>query len=228
MHVYDIRLELLMEIEQRDMVSCLYCKGMELPAMVAELAAVDHKYAFDENRVKYWRHHHFRRLRRALRSGFMSVSDVLDGARPTVFRAHKHPISRIRLSPDGAIVATASHKGTIVRLFDCASGRQLGAFRRGAIPGAVVAIGVSQSNQEVVVVSATGTVHFFTVAAAREGGGEPVRAVAKVSIGRVDAADVAFDQYGGIVVIASSGYLFRIKWDAATLEVVEELFVLSH
>jgi hypothetical protein len=77
-------------------------------------------------------------------------------------------------------------------------------------------------------VSATGTDHFFTVAAARKGGGEPVRAVAKASIGRVDAADVAFDQDRGIVVIASSGYLFRIKWEAATLEVVEWLFILGH
>jgi hypothetical protein len=160
--------------------------------------------------------------------GFISVADVLDGTRPTIFRAHDHPLSRIRLSPDGATVATASHKGTIVRLFDCASGRQLGAFRRGALPGAIIAIAISQSNQEVVVVSATGTVHFFTVAAAREGGGEPVRAVAKASIGRVESADVAFAQDGGIVVIASSGLFFRIRWGGATFEIVDRLFVLSH
>jgi hypothetical protein len=163
-----------------------------------------------------------------LQPGFISVSDVLDGTQPTIFRAHDHPISRIRLSPDGATVATASHKGTLIRLFDCASGRQLAAFRRGAIPGAIVAIAISQSNQEVVVVSAKGTVHFFTVAAAREGGGEPVRAVAKASIGKVEAADVAFAQDGGIVVIASRGFLFRIKWEAAALEVVECLFILTH
>jgi hypothetical protein len=42
-----------MEIEQKDVVSPLHRKGMKLPAIVAELAAVYHEDAFDENRVKY-------------------------------------------------------------------------------------------------------------------------------------------------------------------------------
>jgi hypothetical protein len=41
-----------MEIEQRYMVSYSHHKWMKLPAIVAELAAVYHKDAFDENRVK--------------------------------------------------------------------------------------------------------------------------------------------------------------------------------
>jgi hypothetical protein len=45
-----------MEIEQRHVVSSLHCKGMKLPAIVAELAAVDHKDACGENSVKYWLH----------------------------------------------------------------------------------------------------------------------------------------------------------------------------
>jgi hypothetical protein len=32
------------------------CKGMKLPPIVAELAAVYHEDAFDENIVKYWLH----------------------------------------------------------------------------------------------------------------------------------------------------------------------------
>jgi hypothetical protein len=43
-----------MEIEQRYVVSCLHRKGMKPPTIVAELAAVYHEDAFDENRVKYW------------------------------------------------------------------------------------------------------------------------------------------------------------------------------
>jgi hypothetical protein len=43
-----------MEIEQRDVVSYLHRKGMKLPAIVAEPAAVCHKDAFNENKVKYW------------------------------------------------------------------------------------------------------------------------------------------------------------------------------
>jgi hypothetical protein len=56
MYVYNVYLELQMEIEQRYVVSYLHRKGMKLPAIVAEPAAVCHEDAFDENRVKYWRH----------------------------------------------------------------------------------------------------------------------------------------------------------------------------
>jgi hypothetical protein len=41
-----------MEIEQKDVVSYLHRKGMKLPAIVTEPAAVHHDDAFDENRVK--------------------------------------------------------------------------------------------------------------------------------------------------------------------------------
>jgi hypothetical protein len=56
MYVYNIRFELQMEIEQRYVMSHLHCKWMKLPAVVAELVAVCHENAFDENRVKYWLH----------------------------------------------------------------------------------------------------------------------------------------------------------------------------
>jgi hypothetical protein len=56
MYVYNIGLELSMETEQRYVVNYLHRKGMKLPAIVPELAAVSHEDAFDENRVKYWLH----------------------------------------------------------------------------------------------------------------------------------------------------------------------------
>jgi hypothetical protein len=43
-----------MEIEQRYMVNYVHSKAMKLPRIVADLAAVDHEDALDENRVKYW------------------------------------------------------------------------------------------------------------------------------------------------------------------------------
>jgi ribosomal protein S19 len=54
MYVSNIHLELQMEIEQKYVVRRLHRKGMKLPAIVAELAAVYHGDAFEENRVKYW------------------------------------------------------------------------------------------------------------------------------------------------------------------------------
>jgi hypothetical protein len=53
MDVYDIRLELEMEIEQRYVVSYFHHKKRKLPAIVAELAALSGEDAFNENRMKY-------------------------------------------------------------------------------------------------------------------------------------------------------------------------------
>jgi hypothetical protein len=43
-----------MEIHEKYVVSCLHCKGMKLPAIVADFEAVYHEDAFNKNRVKYW------------------------------------------------------------------------------------------------------------------------------------------------------------------------------
>jgi hypothetical protein len=56
MYVYNIRLELQIEIEQRYVGSCLHRQGMKLPAIAVELAPIYHQDAYDENRVKYWPH----------------------------------------------------------------------------------------------------------------------------------------------------------------------------
>jgi hypothetical protein len=56
MYVYNICLELQMEIEQRYLVTYLHRKGMKLPVIAAQLAAVYHADAFHENRAKYWLH----------------------------------------------------------------------------------------------------------------------------------------------------------------------------
>jgi hypothetical protein len=53
MYVSNIRLELMMEIDQGYVVSCLHRKGMKLPAIIAELAAGYRADAFEANRVKY-------------------------------------------------------------------------------------------------------------------------------------------------------------------------------
>jgi hypothetical protein len=52
MYVYNICLELQMEIEQMYVVSYLHHNWMKLHAIVAEPATIHHGDAFDENRVK--------------------------------------------------------------------------------------------------------------------------------------------------------------------------------
>jgi hypothetical protein len=56
MYVYNVRLEFQMEIEQTSVMSYPHRKGMKLPMIVAELAAVYHEDALDESRMKSWLH----------------------------------------------------------------------------------------------------------------------------------------------------------------------------
>jgi hypothetical protein len=56
MYVYNIRLEFQDILDQRYAVSDLHRKGMKRPAIIAELAAVCHEDAFEENKMKYWLH----------------------------------------------------------------------------------------------------------------------------------------------------------------------------
>jgi hypothetical protein len=56
MYVYNIHLELQVEIELRYVVSYFYRNRMNLLAIDTELAVVYHKDEFDENKVKYYLH----------------------------------------------------------------------------------------------------------------------------------------------------------------------------
>jgi hypothetical protein len=68
-----------MEIGQRYVVNYLHRKGMKLPVIVAELVAVYHEDAFDENRVQYWLHEiklHCSDLTDRLSSGRPPLEDI--------------------------------------------------------------------------------------------------------------------------------------------------------
>lgn len=78
-----------------------------------------------------------------------------------VIEAHKSALAAISLSADGSLLATASDKGTIVRVFSVFSGAKLYQFRRGTYPTRVYSVAFSPDNRYVVTTSALGTVHIF-------------------------------------------------------------------
>ncbi|EDK38642.2 hypothetical protein PGUG_02740 [Meyerozyma guilliermondii ATCC 6260] len=94
------------------------------------------------------------------------VGDVIifdtDSLQPLcVIEAHKSALAAISLSSDGRLLATASDKGTIVRVFSVSTGAKLYQFRRGTYPTKVYSVAFSPDNRYVVTTSASGTVHIF-------------------------------------------------------------------
>jgi len=49
-----------------------------------------------------------------------------------IIKAHENALAAISLTPDGRLVATASEKGTLIRLINTESGNPLCEFRRGS------------------------------------------------------------------------------------------------
>lgn len=79
----------------------------------------------------------------------------------SVIEAHKSALAAITLSTDGTLLATASDKGTIVRVFSVATGLKLYQFRRGTYPTKIFTLSFSFDNKYVLATSSSGTVHIF-------------------------------------------------------------------
>ncbi|CCG22413.1 Atg18 protein [Candida orthopsilosis Co 90-125] len=75
--------------------------------------------------------------------------------------AHKNDIAAMSFSSDGSLIATASDKGTIVRVFDTNTGVKLFQFRRGSYPTKIYSLQFSNDNKYVLATSSSLTVHVF-------------------------------------------------------------------
>ncbi len=78
-----------------------------------------------------------------------------------VIPAHNNPLSQIVLNVDGSRLATASEKGTLIRVFDTASGKQIKEFRRGADRAEIYSLAFNGNSTALVVSSDKGTVHIY-------------------------------------------------------------------
>lgn len=65
--------------------------------------------------------------------GHVQLTDLLDPSRTMlpIIPAHENTISSLILNHNGSLVATASEKGTLIRVYDTAHGKLLHEFRRG-------------------------------------------------------------------------------------------------
>jgi autophagy-related protein 18 len=96
----------------------------------------------------------------------------------TVISAHKSNLAIVSFNPppsknskdDKLLLATASEKGTLIRVFDVATAQRLYEFRRGSMPTTIFSINFEpKTNKYLIVSSATDTVHMFKL-------GEPAKA----------------------------------------------------
>lgn len=78
-----------------------------------------------------------------------------------VIPAHQAPLSCIAMNKEGTLLATASEKGTVIRVFAIPSAQKLYQFRRGSMPARIHCMSFNEKNTLLCVSSATETVHIF-------------------------------------------------------------------
>ncbi|KAJ3188187.1 WD repeat domain phosphoinositide-interacting protein 3 [Gaertneriomyces sp. JEL0708] len=82
----------------------------------------------------------------------------------TLIPAHTSALSRVVLSPSGRFLATASDKGTLIRVFDTKTCHKTHELRRGADKASIYCIAFNSAETRVCVASDKGTVHIFNLA----------------------------------------------------------------
>ena len=78
-------------------------------------------------------------------------------------KAHKGPINCLQLNKDGTILATASDKGTLIRLFDTNTGEPIQELRRGTDNAIIYSIAFDDNNKFLAVASDKKTIHIFII-----------------------------------------------------------------
>ncbi|KAJ5152387.1 hypothetical protein N7492_010682 [Penicillium capsulatum] len=78
-----------------------------------------------------------------------------------VVEAHRSPLACITLNSEGTLLATASDKGTIIRVFSVPDGHKLYQFRRGTMPSRIYSMSFNTTATLLCVSSSTETIHLF-------------------------------------------------------------------
>ncbi|XP_065659565.1 WD repeat domain phosphoinositide-interacting protein 3 isoform X2 [Hydra vulgaris] len=96
--------------------------------------------------------------------GHVNIADLANTEKPiNEIEAHEATLSCISLNLQGTRLATASEKGTLIRVFDTATNEQLHELRRGAGNATIYCINFSSDSSLLCVSSDHGTVHIFAV-----------------------------------------------------------------
>ena len=80
-----------------------------------------------------------------------------------IITAHTNGLSAIALNPEGTRLATASERGTLIRIWDTVTGEKVREFRRGLEVVKITSLTFDLNTTRLVVCSDKGTVHIFSL-----------------------------------------------------------------
>jgi hypothetical protein len=99
--------------------------------------------------------------RTEVKIGLVSLVDTYTLQPVGTLLAHRSPVQALALSPTGHMLATASAKASVIRVFSVPSFETLCVFRRGSNPCRIFGLSFSRDSQFLTAAAASGTVHIF-------------------------------------------------------------------
>jgi autophagy-related protein 18 len=99
--------------------------------------------------------------RAEVKIGLVSMVDTYTLQPVGVLLAHRSPVQALALSPTGHMLATASSKASVIRVFSVPAFETLCVFRRGSNPCRIFGLNFSRNSQFLSAAAASGTVHIF-------------------------------------------------------------------
>lgn len=97
-------------------------------------------------------------------TGDVLLFDTLNLSALNVIQAHKTPIACLALNATGTMLATASDKGTVVRVFSVPDAKKLWQFRRGSSSARIWSINFNLASTLLSVSSDSTTIHIYKLA----------------------------------------------------------------
>lgn len=139
-----------------------------------------------------------------------------------IIPAHDGALRQLCLSTDEQFIATASEKGTIIRVFSTLTNTKVAEFRRGIDPAIIFGLDFSPSSAMLAATGDKGTLHIFELATA-PGSSRPASSVASGSSHRrgTSAAPTHMDDWESVVSAPPS----ESKWGAlAAVPIAPRIF----
>ncbi|KAK8849687.1 hypothetical protein IAR55_005022 [Kwoniella newhampshirensis] len=106
-------------------------------------------------------------------TGDVLLFDTISLSALNVIQAHKTPIAALALNSTGTMLATASDKGTVVRVFSVPDAKKLWQFRRGTQSARIFSINFNLMSTLLAVSSDSSTIHIYRLANSPKSKGGP-------------------------------------------------------